>query len=766
MLSEKQRQVIDHAHRPEKLLLAIGAVRSGKTVATCTGYSIWSQACFPHANHIIAGQSVRSVMDNVVEPDGGLFDVLRELGYKPRISQTLGHRIIVPQATGRRPTKYLIFGADDAKARRRIQGLTAAGAFLDEVALTPEDFFMTVWGRLSIPGAKFWGTLNPEGKQHWLKKNVVDKLDTFRGRVVTSRLDDNPSLEDEFKEDLQRALVGHYRERYIEGEWSDASGLVFPVWHKVPVLPDVSNVINWSVGWDWGQSTVTVAVLFAHLGSGNVRLADGTEILARGRKLAWAEHWHDARTAGPRTDEQHVEKLAAFVRAYTNAKIVVYGDPTTPAPVKRLIRKKGIQWTDANNAVVEGIATTNRQLVSQQLLIGPSVPNLERELSEYVWDEKAVEVGEDKPVKKADHACDCYNGDVEVLTRRGWRKFADLAMTDEIATVHLDADCIEFHRPKRLVSYDHHGEMVEVRSKRLRLQVTPNHRMVVYPRVGSAGAGAATVKPASDLSPWDRIKVATANYSGEHREPLTVEGARGKPAFIDPLVWAELLGWYVAEGSGGTPQVPGRGYPVRITQVSNLETLRAVLRRTPWTWSYSGGSFHASSRWLWQQLSPLGQAHEKHVPEWVMRSDQRVIEAFLRGAVAGDGWIERGVRRYATVSRRLADEMQALFLLAGSAATISEREPRPGGAVDGRQIVGRRTQYYVREVRTGVVYLRSSVNAAMFGRVPFDGRVYCAEVPNGAMVVRNDGQPAVCGNSMRYMAATMPRTVGVVRQGI
>ena len=52
------------------------------------------------------------------------------------------------------------------------------------------------------------------------------------------------------------------------------------------------------------------------------------------------------------------------------------------------------------------------------MLIHPSCKNTIREVSGYVWDEKARDHGEDKPVKTDDHACDALRYGVFTDIRR------------------------------------------------------------------------------------------------------------------------------------------------------------------------------------------------------------------------------------------------------------------------------------------------------------------------------------------------------------
>ena len=55
---------------------------------------------------------------------------------------------------------------------------------------------------------------------------------------------------------------------------------------------------------------------------------------------------------------------------------------------------------------MDGIQTVSTFLSQGDLIICESCMNLMQEFESYVWDEKAVKRGEDKPLKQRDHALD------------------------------------------------------------------------------------------------------------------------------------------------------------------------------------------------------------------------------------------------------------------------------------------------------------------------------------------------------------------------
>jgi phage terminase large subunit len=60
----------------------------------------------------------------------------------------------------------------------------------------------------------------------------------------------------------------------------------------------------------------------------------------------------------------------------------------------------------ARNAVLDGIQTVAQALTTGIFKIYYKCKKTIEEFLNYVWDVKSQEKGEDKPVKKADHACD------------------------------------------------------------------------------------------------------------------------------------------------------------------------------------------------------------------------------------------------------------------------------------------------------------------------------------------------------------------------
>ena len=384
--SPKQLACLRHGQTADTLFLAGGAVRSGKTFSAMLAFVIWAITKFPGKRFVIAGVSIEAVRRNCA--DDALL-ALQDLGFHARMHLSHDARIAVPTADG--VTTFHMVGAHDEKAAGRIQGMTIAGALVDEVVLIPKSFVMQLFARMSFAGAKAWLTYNPANPGHWFKREIVDDLEKHKARAEVFTLDDNPALAEEVKDRYRSIYAGHFRDRFIDGKWAAASGLIYPEFRTIRDDWPEGEV---DVGLDWGVSSILAAIAFQRL----PRMNGGTP---------WAatdELYHDARTMETLTEDQTVKMVLGWLAGRTVRHVWV--DPATPVTFKRKLRAKGLHVRNADNDVLPGIVTTGSRLKRNLLVIHERCDNLLRELAAYTWDADKAEAGEDAPVKGGDHACD------------------------------------------------------------------------------------------------------------------------------------------------------------------------------------------------------------------------------------------------------------------------------------------------------------------------------------------------------------------------
>ena len=178
---EKQAKLFRSIVDPElpKVVFALGAIRSGKTISSVLGFLCHSLN-YEDRDFIIGGFTLGSIERNVL---GYLKDYCRDLGilYKP-----VGKKSYVLVGANR----FHCQGGKDKASAGNVSGSTAGGIYLDEMSKLNKDFVMTCIGRASLDGAKVVGTSNPGGVNHWLKEWLESVYHSFH----SFKLWDNPYL--------------------------------------------------------------------------------------------------------------------------------------------------------------------------------------------------------------------------------------------------------------------------------------------------------------------------------------------------------------------------------------------------------------------------------------------------------------------------------------------------------------------------------------------------------------------------------------------
>ena len=117
------------------------------------------------------------------------------------------------------------------------------------------------------------------------------------------------------------------------------------------------------------------------------------------------EYYYDGRkTNRQKSDFEYAQDFLSFIRGYHVKRI--YIDPSA-ASFRRELQREGVQdLVDADNRVLDGIRFVSNELCNGAFKICRQCTNTIREFQTYVWDEKASNRGEDKPVKENDHILD------------------------------------------------------------------------------------------------------------------------------------------------------------------------------------------------------------------------------------------------------------------------------------------------------------------------------------------------------------------------
>lgn len=371
-------------------IICDGSIRAGKTVSMALSYVMWAMESFEGENFGMCGKTIGSHRRNVITP---LKKMLKSRGYKVKDHRSENMLTITKDSV---TNFFYIFGGKDESSQDLIQGITAAGMFFDEVALMVQSFVNQATGRLSVTGSKMWFNCNPAGPYHWFKEKWLDQKKEKNLLHLKFSMDDNLSLDEKTKRRYHRMYSGVFYRRYIKGEWAAASGLIFDMFdekvHKVESID--RNYVEYYVSCDYGTQNAMAYGLW-----GKCIEEDGKEVWYKIKEY----HYSGRDTEKQKTDQEYYEDYEEFVGDLPIKGTVV--DPSAASFIAVLMRNKRKVYKARNN-VKEGIGNVGIALNTGRTYFNDCCVETFKEFASYIWDEKAIQRGEDKPLKENDHHMD------------------------------------------------------------------------------------------------------------------------------------------------------------------------------------------------------------------------------------------------------------------------------------------------------------------------------------------------------------------------
>lgn len=358
----------------------------------------------------------------------------------------------------------------------------------------------------------------------------------------------------------------------------------------------------------------------------------------------------------------------------------------------------------------------------------------------------------------------CLDEKTECLTDRGWKRYTDLNETTRIACYDPDQNVIVYRVPSKIHIYPYRGKMYRWSGERFDALLTPNHRAFVKKRHADV----------YDLERVDRLPLGSkfhilgaAPAACDVPEATSIDrfGGRydrklvGKYEGIDPHLWLEFLGYYIAEGHASKRKNGAACWEIDITQKTDsplTPKIQDCLDQLPFfrkwrRYNYAGSvcyHWRCSDRGLHKHLvMHCGQgSYNKKIPEYVKAWPAESLRVLLDALIAGDGRkptiseVSKTKNRsnwrtsYRTASTQLADDVMEIAIKCGLSAHISKAE---------------------NDIYTVNIMERVEMDVASAQRTEeeYQGTVWCVTVPTGLFVVRRSGKAHITGNSVRAAKA-------------
>lgn len=397
MISPKQKKILAFPYSTYDALICDGAVRSGKTSIMMVAFIDWAMREFSGQRFGICGKTVDSATKNIIVPYISMSYAKQRYTLRWRRSDKL-----LEVKRGAVTNWFEVFGGKDESSFALIQGRTLAGVLLDEVVLMPESFVNQALARCSVRGNRKWFSCNPGSPQHWFYLEWIKKHKEKNALYLHFEMTDNPALSQEVLDQYKTMYAGVFYQRYVQGKWVLAEGLVYPMFGQHCISDTVPrDYTKYVISMDYGIQNPTSMGLWG--------LCDGVWYRVK-------EYYHSGReTNEQKTDQQYYDELVKLAGDLPIFRLIV--DPSAASFIALVEQKHEFKIWDADNAVIEGIQHVAQCLSDGTIKINSCCNRCIQEFGLYEWDEKATE---DKPLKINDHAMDDTRYFVQ--TMQIWRK--------------------------------------------------------------------------------------------------------------------------------------------------------------------------------------------------------------------------------------------------------------------------------------------------------------------------------------------------------
>jgi len=382
----------------------------------------------------------------------------------------------------------------------------------------------------------------------------------------------------------------------------------------------------------------------------------------------------------------------------------------------------------------------------------------------------------------------CYDSETRALTPGGAKGPSELNAGDLVFSMNLSTQKVEEVPVRRVHVFDYSGYLVRIRTRRLDLLVTPNHRILVSRNHGTGALGFESVESRMNAGtttiptplPWDGLAPAPAAIdTSRFLGPTQLSPNSNAPVTMATEDFLYLMGLHIGDGCANegsvkatlisdpeedgavplrdavgrfAPHSPGPGwmrtYKSQRLFIASGEgkrsrgPLMAVLSRYGIHGSTTRSFVAFTNRALFSALAACGfGARNKRIPDWVLSLPGRQLRKLFQGLMDSDGTAEGHC--YTTTSETLAYQMVELCAKLGIHANLARRLPKTS-VYRGKPIRSRG----VIDVRISPVARTLTFGPRNMSYVPYAGSVWCPEVPPyDNLLVERHGRTIFCGNT-------------------
>lgn len=364
----------------------------------------------------------------------------------------------------------------------------------------------------------------------------------------------------------------------------------------------------------------------------------------------------------------------------------------------------------------------------------------------------------------------CYTDDTKFLTRSGWKTYYEIDDNVEIATMNQETKELEFqHFYQRFCNY-YNDRIYNVETYNSFFSITPNHNIYTSPIQNINKNGHAYIEELADwkLQPIEDVLSGynLNNKACKHRHLPLIQNNNDDLIEYDGIKITDdllkIIGGFVSEGtvifrnSKNNRSVKAIHIyqadinaehnkiftnimdSIKDIKVSKYQYKKKDHMHDSIVWAITDKNIR-ETLFKWCNHG----SKSKKLPDFIFNLSKRQAGILLDTLCYGDGTDQRSRRVYYTISKKLAEDVQILSIMAGYYAVIMGGEygyfnVTNKGAHHMFQVAIKKEKY-----EPNWCYFKVGENVTVQN---YSGNVVCFSVPNSILITQKNGKIAIQGN--------------------
>ena len=336
----------------------------------------------------------------------------------------------------------------------------------------------------------------------------------------------------------------------------------------------------------------------------------------------------------------------------------------------------------------------------------------------------------------------CYDGETEVLTKKGFVKWPNVNEDTEFATVDPKSrNFTGFEKATQLFNYDYNGEMVKISHHDVDLLVTNGHKIYASVSRGSK----LRVCPEYSLIPTNyTLDTGKKVWESPFRLVLSAKNSNYESSNADSIY--KLYGFFIGDGYAAE-NLDKSSICFHLKKERKIAYLRNVCNELGIELKCNANNKYAiktdniySGKFRKMFYNENG---DKTFPISFLTMTSSQFNCFIDGLLNSDGHycgLCKNIE-YSTCSMELIDRLQALCSINNSNCSYTTAYKG-----NGTHSSCYRVYFYKEKSLFPMINDSRTRDRANAKIVSYSGKVYCASVSTGLLIVRRNGKVCLCGN--------------------